>query len=105
MLEKEGRTPPKPEELAFGFGRRFVNCSTTADLVSSDSDFRTCRICPGRYFAVNTMFITIVHILGTFTIARPVDESGKEVVPEGEYYDELTRYVYLFSMFSDASSH
>ena len=36
MLEKEGRIFPKPEELAFGFGRRFVNCSTTADLDSSD---------------------------------------------------------------------
>jgi len=39
------------------------------------------------------MFIAIVHILGTFTIARPVDESGKEVVPEAEYYDGLLRYL------------
>ncbi|KAK1227306.1 hypothetical protein PQX77_009723 [Marasmius sp. AFHP31] len=67
-LEKEGKTPPSPEEFAFGFGR---------------------RICPGRYFAANTIYIAVVYLLSTFNIARQVDESGKEIVPEPDYFDGL----------------
>ena len=46
---------PYPIE-AFGFGR---------------------RICPGRFFAHDLMWITIANILAVFTIGPPVGKDGK----------------------------
>ncbi|EMD39029.1 hypothetical protein CERSUDRAFT_133760 [Gelatoporia subvermispora B] len=37
------------------------------------------RICPGRYLAEMTLFITIACVLHTFDIAPPVDAQGKPV--------------------------
>ncbi|EKM55881.1 uncharacterized protein PHACADRAFT_256813 [Phanerochaete carnosa HHB-10118-sp] len=34
------------------------------------------RICPGRYFAVDTLFLAIAHILAVFTVERAVDQDG-----------------------------
>ncbi|GJE96514.1 cytochrome P450 [Phanerochaete sordida] len=51
---------PYPTE-AFGYGR---------------------RICPGRYFAHDILWLAIAHILSVFTVARELDEQGKETVPE-----------------------
>ncbi|KAK1227299.1 hypothetical protein PQX77_009716 [Marasmius sp. AFHP31] len=64
FLKKEGKVlPPNPETFVFGFGR---------------------RICPGRYFAMNTVFLVVTHILATFTLAKPLDE-GKEYTPKAEW--------------------
>ena len=48
---------PFPTEV-FGFGR---------------------RICPGRYFAMDTLFLAIAGMLAVFTIKRAVDEQGNVV--------------------------
>ena len=53
-----------PSEAVFGFGR---------------------RICPGRYFALDTVWIAIAHILATFDIQKPLDKSGRVIDPSGEY--------------------
>jgi hypothetical protein len=37
---------------------------------------RTPRICQGRYFALNALFITVANILACFDI-RPLDMDGK----------------------------
>ncbi|KAK1961023.1 cytochrome P450 [Colletotrichum sublineola] len=55
------RNEPDPEDQVFGFGR---------------------RICPGRYLADESLFITIARLLATFDIKKAVDESGNEIDPE-----------------------
>lgn len=52
------RNEPDPREVAFGFGR---------------------RICPGRFLAESSIFISITHILAVFTIGKAVDEHGMEI--------------------------
>ncbi|GJE98983.1 cytochrome P450 [Phanerochaete sordida] len=49
---------------AFGFGR---------------------RICPGRYFAYDVVWVAIASLLATFDAVKPVDEKGNVVEPSGEY--------------------
>ncbi|KAJ7810311.1 cytochrome P450 [Mycena olivaceomarginata] len=44
------------------------------------------RICPGRYIARSTIWITIVSILSTFVISKAVDDDGHEIeVPDDEF--------------------
>lgn len=54
----EPRNEPDPEAHAFGYGR---------------------RVCPGRYLAVDSLFITIVRMLATLKIGKAVDEDGNEM--------------------------
>ncbi|KXN81295.1 O-methylsterigmatocystin oxidoreductase [Leucoagaricus sp. SymC.cos] len=59
---KDGKIDPTvrdPIVAFFGFGR---------------------RICPGRFFAENSMFSLISHILSVYDIRPGLDESGKEIV-------------------------
>ncbi|KAJ8072918.1 hypothetical protein PM082_016477 [Marasmius tenuissimus] len=63
-----GKYPPNPEIFAFGFGR---------------------RICPGRYLALDTIYLVIAHLLATFTIERAIDDDGNEIVPTIEYTDSI----------------
>jgi len=37
------------------------------------------RLCPGRYLARSTIWMTIVSILSAFTISRALDEDGREI--------------------------
>lgn len=55
---------PDPVEACFGFGR---------------------RICPGRYFVMDSIWINIAYILTTFDIEKPMDTAGKPIEPSGEY--------------------
>ena len=65
---------PDPTEAVFGFGR---------------------RICAGRYFAMDSMWITIAYILATLNIEKPVDDSGRVIEPSGEYTKGFLTYVTL----------
>lgn len=66
---------PNPEEFGFGFGR---------------------RVCPGRYVALNSVWLTLASILAVFDLELPVDEFGRKVKPSGEYTAGLIRCVPLF---------
>ncbi|KAG2368438.1 cytochrome P450 [Suillus spraguei] len=55
-----------PRRFAFGFGR---------------------RTCPGLHFAQASLYLNICCILAVFTIAKPLDESGKEITPPLEFWD------------------
>lgn len=57
----EPRNEPDPASEAFGYGR---------------------RICPGRYLADESLFLTISRLLAVFDINKAVDKRGKEIVPE-----------------------
>ncbi|KAJ5109163.1 hypothetical protein N7456_005838 [Penicillium angulare] len=54
----EPRSEPDPKSVLFGYGR---------------------RICPGRFFADNSVFVNIVQSLATFKIRKAVDSAGKEI--------------------------
>ncbi|KAI0360360.1 cytochrome P450 [Trametes cingulata] len=53
-----------PSIIGFGFGR---------------------RICPGMYFAMNSIFIGIATMLYVFDIRKSRDENGQEIVPEVDF--------------------
>jgi cytochrome P450 len=50
-----------PRTACFGFGR---------------------RICPGRFIADTTLFLTVATLLATVDIVRATDADGVEIVPE-----------------------
>lgn len=49
---------PDPARAVFGFGR---------------------RICPGRFFADDSLYMVIASVLHTFKISHPVDAKGQKV--------------------------
>ncbi|KAM5541771.1 hypothetical protein V8D89_004500 [Ganoderma adspersum] len=53
-----------PSIIGFGFGR---------------------RICPGMFFAMNSIFIGIATMLYVFNISKSKDERGREIVPEVDF--------------------
>ncbi|KZT58475.1 hypothetical protein CALCODRAFT_494989 [Calocera cornea HHB12733] len=60
-----------PDQLGFGRGR---------------------RVCPGRDFAINTMFIACAYMLWAFHFEWPVDDQGKEVIcGVNEFRDTLPK--------------
>lgn len=67
FLNQDGTLNPSvrdPSVAAFGFGR---------------------RICPGRFLALEALWLAIVSVLAVFDIVRAVDDEGKEIIPDGEY--------------------
>lgn len=54
------RNEPDPATVVFGFGR---------------------RICPGRFFANKSLFLTISRILALFTISKDVGEARLKLTP------------------------
>ncbi|KAF9260440.1 cytochrome P450 [Marasmius fiardii PR-910] len=63
--------PLNPEVIVFGFGR---------------------RVCPGRYLAVNSLWLAITYLLTHFTIAKEIDSEGKEITPVVEYTHGLSSH-------------
>ncbi|KAH9834604.1 cytochrome P450 [Rhodofomes roseus] len=65
-------TDMKDAELpAFGFGR---------------------RICPGRYLACSSLWISIASILSSLEIYKPLDDQGNPIEPSGDYTTGLVTY-------------
>ena len=52
-----------------------------------------CRICPGRWLAIDTVWITIASVLAVYNIRKAVDEDGNPIEPTTEYTTGLIRYV------------
>lgn len=72
-----------PSEVVFGFGRRFdfVHMHETPLMCGVYS-----RICPGRHFAYDSVWITIASILSVFNITKVMDEkNGVRTGVSGEY--------------------
>ena len=61
---------PTPAEAAFGYGR---------------------RICPGRHFALDSLWILIAYVLATLQIDKAKDMRGKIIEPSGEYTPGMLR--------------
>jgi cytochrome P450 len=63
-LRPDGQLDPSvrnPRTACFGFGR---------------------RICPGRFIADASLFITVSTLLATINVVRAKDAEGNEIVPE-----------------------
>lgn len=53
-----------------------------------------CRICPGRFFADATIWLTVANVLAFFDIGPIADlESGKALPPDGSYHSGFTSLV------------
>ncbi|KAK1224825.1 hypothetical protein PQX77_012236 [Marasmius sp. AFHP31] len=63
---KDGKINPAIRDITsgFGFGR---------------------RICPGRFLAMSTMYISAASILAAFDISKAIDENGAIIEPKVEY--------------------
>ncbi|KAI1782834.1 cytochrome P450 [Ganoderma leucocontextum] len=71
---RDGKLDPSarhPAAFAFGYGR---------------------RICPGRYFAEATLFISIACVLHAFDIGPPLGENGRPIKIEHVQTDTLVSY-------------
>ncbi|KAF9494670.1 cytochrome P450 [Pleurotus eryngii] len=64
--EEQGINPIP--EVVFGFGR---------------------RVCPGRFLALDTIWIVIASVLAVYRISKTVDDDGNEVEPNVEYTSGL----------------
>ncbi|OCB89189.1 cytochrome P450 [Sanghuangporus baumii] len=64
------KQPLQSNKMAFGFGR---------------------RICPGRHFAEDSIFIQVASILAVFDIQMAVDANGDPIVPKEEYISAFIR--------------
>ena len=62
---------PNPLE-AFGYGR---------------------RLCPGRHYAEDVLFLAISNILAAFTIEKPLDRDGNVIEPRMEFVGGTSRFV------------
>ncbi|KAK7456461.1 hypothetical protein VKT23_010710 [Stygiomarasmius scandens] len=72
FVKREGKSvQPDPGTYAFGFGR---------------------RICPGRWFALDTAFLTVACLLATCNIKCPLDKDGKEIPAKLEYTQGLINH-------------
>ncbi|KAL4246392.1 cytochrome P450 family protein [Abortiporus biennis] len=74
FLDKDGKLNPDvrdPSWLAFGFGR---------------------RICPGRFMAKDSAWMTMISILATFDITPKIGEDGEPVMPKEEFTSGLFSY-------------
>ncbi|KAJ5651549.1 uncharacterized protein N7484_005272 [Penicillium longicatenatum] len=67
----EPRKEPDPEAELFGYGR---------------------RICPGRFFADNSIYINIVNSLAAFNIHKAADSSGREIQVDAKPKPGLLTY-------------
>ncbi|KAJ7184917.1 cytochrome P450 [Mycena filopes] len=67
---RDGKLDPdvRDPQVAFGFGR---------------------RICPGRYMATSSIWVTVANILAAFDITKPKGDDGRLIEPTYEYLSEL----------------
>ena len=73
---KDGKLNPlvfDPEVRVFGAGR---------------------RICPGRHFALRTVYLVVSCVLSVFDIAPPLNDDGSPQVPKAEFNSVMIRQVF-----------
>ena len=55
------------------------------------------RVCPGRHFALRTVYLVVASVLSAFDIEPTLDEDGNPKMPKAEFNSLLVRYVFLAS--------
>ena len=77
------RSVKDPEDRIFGTGRRYNSAHAMVPTLMS---FTIARICPGRYFALRSLFLNISRTLAVFDIEAPVGEK-----PVVKFYESHIR--------------
>ena len=72
-------TARDPEKFQFGFGRRHVPSSVQCSRRDLVTDGLYHRICPGRHFSNDALFMTVASLLHVFNIEAPLGEDGRPV--------------------------
>ncbi|KAF4581747.1 hypothetical protein EYR40_002763 [Pleurotus pulmonarius] len=54
------------------------------------------RVCPGRYFALDNLWLNLASILSVYTMSKAVDENGQQIEINLEYTADLNRHVLPF---------
>jgi hypothetical protein len=49
------------------------------------------RLCPGRYLALNGLWIMAASMIAVFDIYKDLDKNGEPIEPKVEYTDGTTR--------------
>ncbi|KZT68589.1 cytochrome P450 [Daedalea quercina L-15889] len=92
MLHDEKRFPD-PEEF---IPERFLTPDGQLNSEMKDAELPAFgfgrRICPGRYLASASLWISIASILSTLEIYKPLDDRGNPIQPSGEYTTGLVTY-------------
>lgn len=55
--------------------------------------FPWCRTCPGKWLALDTVWLAIATTLAAFDISKPLDAQGQPIEPDTEYMPTLLRFV------------
>lgn len=79
-----------PSIIGFGFGRRYVLEPTYKFQLRLQLSGPSHRICPGMFFAMNSIFIGIATMLYVFDISKARDENGNDILPD---FRGFIRYV------------
>ena len=85
---KDGKINPEvfdPATVAFGAGRRYIDTKVVEIRTRLRADrgaFPSSRICPGRHFAEDSLFINVASVLHAFSIVPAVDERGEPIPVE-----------------------
>ncbi len=73
-----------PESITFGFGK---------------------RVCPGKHFALESLWLSIARMLAVYEIGEPTDLDGRPVGPEREFTTGLLRYFFTAPTVSHIIAH
>jgi hypothetical protein len=92
---------PDSEYAAFGHGRRYVLSNPLTLSCPKPDSLVIDRICPGRYFSNDAIFVLASSILATFDISPPKDEAGNPVHLELKFGNHPTaacvsNFMFLF---------
>jgi len=77
--------------LEEGKGMPFTPLSVVDDSAHVDPG----RICPGKYFALRTVYMVVACVLSVFDIGPVLDEEGNPQIPEIEFSSASIRCVFL----------
>ncbi|KAL4259437.1 cytochrome P450 family protein [Pleurotus pulmonarius] len=55
------------------------------------------RICPGRFFAMESLWLNIASILTVFDITKAKDEEGRDIEPDIKWTPNFTRHLIPFT--------
>jgi len=53
------------------------------------------RVCPGKQFALRTVYLFVASVLSAFDIGPALDEDGTPQMPKAEFHSVLVRYAFL----------